>query len=298
MNQAPTGTSRVSPVATSEISPCSLISAKSSALAKICFRRARIVVPFATKRRPTAGLRQFIEKCDAVTLPINVAAANPQAVSSNAAIIPACRCPAYWVKSSRHRMRISAAPSPAATTSNSASRLNAAEALTATRFWRSKPAWKVAGDSISFLLPVQNKTHLVSGERKHRDRAQHHPAKMLAARAPGIAERAEGKQQGKGHDHPVPRRFRLHRGRRNQQHAAGDPGDGRNLPDQAKQRAQPLRLDGDAWKDLGFGEDAMDRGGDNGENTRALQQDIAHVCLHTVVHGATPAAGGCQYSPV
>src|SRR6516162_2585553 len=111
MNQAQTGTSRVSPVATSEISPCSF-SAKSSALAKICFRPARIVVPFATKRRPTAGLRQFIEKCDAVTLPTNVAAANPQAVSSNAAIIPACRCPAYWVKSSRHRMRISSAPAP------------------------------------------------------------------------------------------------------------------------------------------------------------------------------------------
>src|ERR1044072_6973005 len=82
------GTINVSPVATSDLSPWSF-SAKSSALAKICFRPARIVVPFAMKRRPTAGFRQFIEKCDADTFPADVAAANPHAVSSRAAIIPA-----------------------------------------------------------------------------------------------------------------------------------------------------------------------------------------------------------------
>jgi hypothetical protein len=37
----------------------------------------------ATNRRPTAGFRQFIEKCDAVTLPTTVAAAKPQAVSDH-----------------------------------------------------------------------------------------------------------------------------------------------------------------------------------------------------------------------
>ena len=62
------GTINVSPVATSDLSPRSF-SAKSSAFAKICLRPARTVVPFAIKRWPTAGLRQFIEKCVAVTLP-------------------------------------------------------------------------------------------------------------------------------------------------------------------------------------------------------------------------------------
>ena len=76
------GTSRVSPVATSDISPRSF-SARSSALAKTCLRPARVVDPFATKSRPTAGLRQFIERCDASTRPTIVAAANPHAVSES-----------------------------------------------------------------------------------------------------------------------------------------------------------------------------------------------------------------------
>jgi hypothetical protein len=46
--------------------------------------------------------------------------------------------------------------------------------------------------------------HLVTGDREHRNGDEQHPSEMLSLRAPSIAERAQGKQAGERHDHPVP----------------------------------------------------------------------------------------------
>src|SRR5262245_14160635 len=173
------GTSRVSPVATSDVIPCSS-SAKSSARAKTCLRPTRTVVPLAMSAWPTTGLRQFIEKCDAVTEPTLVAAAKPQAVSSRAAIIPAWRWPEYCVKQSFHFMRISAWPSAAATTSNPAHRLKLAHALVAARYQWSKPAPGFTCGSIT--------APLVSRKRQRHRGAHPDPAWMYRPRRQRIAD--------------------------------------------------------------------------------------------------------------
>ena len=53
---------------------------------------------------------------------------------------------------------------------------------------------------------------------------------------------------------------------------------------EAEQRAQPLRLDGDAGKHLGFRQHTMNQGRDDRHDTGGLQQDVMHRLLHTVVY--------------
>ena len=66
---------------------------------------------------------------------------------------------------------------------------------------------------------------------------------MPAARGPCVGAGRPTEHAGHRDDDPVAGRSRVHRGRRDQQHAAADPGDGRCLPDQADQGAEAFRLD-------------------------------------------------------
>ena len=121
----------VLPVATS-LGAAPSACAYSSAVVNTCLRPAFTTWPLATNVCPTAGARQFTEKCDASTRPDTVAAANPHTVSSMAAMSPACKKPAYCpMSSARQTMRNSAVPTSAWSTSKPAQRLKAALALTA-----------------------------------------------------------------------------------------------------------------------------------------------------------------------
>ena len=61
-----------------------------------------------------------------------------------------------------------------------------------------------------------SQSRLIPRDRQRDDGAERHPAKMPAARRPGIGERGEGEHAGERDDDPVPRRFRGHPGRGDQ----------------------------------------------------------------------------------
>ena len=132
-------------------------------------------------------------------------------------------------------------------------------------------------------IPVNRKTRrLIAGHRQRDHRTQRHPAKMPAARRPGVGERGKGKHAGASSRQssaaPVP----SHPGRRDQQHAAADPGDRAGLPDQPDQGAQPRRLDGGAREHFGFAQHAVDqRHRDRGQAPNIAAECRASDSLHT-----------------
>src|SRR3954449_6013756 len=116
-----------------------------------------------------------------------------------------------------------------------------------------------------------------------------------------IGECGERENTGNRQHDPMPRRFRVHPGRGNQQHAAADPRHRAGLPHQPDQEAQASRLNGSARQYFGFAEHTVYQRYHYRGDARHLQQEIAHcgtpyrtVCwigqarsvVNTVVYGA------------
>src|SRR3954447_15938205 len=148
---------------------------------------------------------------------------------------------------------------------------------------------------------ANNSHRLISRERQCHHGAERHPAEMPAPGRQWIGERGERENTGNRQHNPMPRRFRVHPGRGNQQHAAADPRHRAGLPHQPDQEAQASRLNGSARQYFGFAEHTVYQRNHYRGDPRHLQQEIAHcgtpyrtVCwigqarsvVNTVVYGA------------
>ncbi len=99
---------------------------------------------------------------------------------------------------------------------------------------------------------------------------------MSAAQGPGVGKRGKGEHRGECCDNPVPRRFRGHPGRRDQEHAAADPRHRAGLPHQPDQGAQASGFNSGAREHFGFAEHAVDQRDRDRGHAGTLQQEIAH----------------------